>query len=995
MFLVRLLLQAVAGRSFRSRRVAVDDRSGREAAAGHSAGTRQGGSANAAPEPIAMRLGAAISAINETLAVSAAVKVLDFGMLAALMFLFVSALFGHQFGSAVGWANPFALHHDVFWLGLYILMAELLGQLIKLNRAQRAAGSPARARQQPHRTLPALDWLFFEGVRTHGAHILFSEPGEKRARAAPASAPAEESTPKLPALRKIERLLRDNSNLTQEQIAGQVGDFENFIRHPRHMVLHEPLHPLHFSIIFALCEQQQSQGRMSLVVCPERLISNVSKSLEGCASESFAGLVQRGAVLRRRGQGWRRDLSYSYVVVADTDLERELLGPGGDSQSLLENLGMIVAIEAESLQMSFLRLQLPRVWLRVPRKRIKVLVQVGSLVNHPNLIQALLPLVANEQPLTVTLNFAASSSTHKIVWANGPPARDSILGAYLPEAPRQSFSTALSLVTYALYGAEKARRTGIADINLSEAEEAEGQLSQFKIARTQQPIGGAFTDATRESRQAAARVVIIDEDASILTALAGFYDRFRHGEVLVNVVAHAYPLRDYQADQLARQGSSSIVSQGAQMAADPRGGLREMLSTLYYALRERRGDLPDDHGLRRSQIINQFLRLLPLELRSQINLIPGRDGFERLFKEIDVALKINVRREESETRYEIDGGSQGDFPELHFSIPVLVDNQDRGFHVPAGDIGLSILPRQSVLLGGHEHVIRRIDKSHILSERNQNPKPEVTVPILDYVWRSRRSATPVDARADRAATTSEITRNWLLDNKTSWANGSAAHYYASFTRQTVGKIVCPYDMRPLSDARSHLPVSPLYEPEQHERRRDYQSVWHLRFNKTPLLRENGPAELALTTCVTLQDVVRGLFPSWRHRINVVSPAADNAFKERRAAALRDPTSFNEAADRVDVLLACAYPRLRLGEPTAGSTQPVGLDIFLIEDSDFDLGVVRRLQTKPDALFEEVIKYLSWLKGIRFSSRYHRFGAPVDGKILMFERTLKMMRDAQP
>ena len=1016
MLLVRLLAQAVARRFFRSNAGAAGDRSNGEAAAGGSAGKRQGGSATAERKPTTMRLGDAIAAINESLAASAASKVLSFGLLAALTFLCVSAVFGHQLGSApplakLDWTNPFGLHRDVFWLGLYILVAELLGQLWKLERAQRAAAdAPARAGQQPRRTLAPLDWLFFEGVRTHGAHILFSEPGAKRATAPPASAPAPAPAAgemrQRPSLRKIKRLLRDNSSLSEDRIADVVGEFEDFILHPRYMVLHDPLHPLHFDIIFALCEQQQSQGRMSLVVCPERLVAYVSKSLEACASGSLASLIQRGAVLgRRRGESvaiqWRRDLSYSYVVVADTDLERELLGPGPGGQSLLENLGMIVAIEAEGLQMSLLRLQLPRVWLRVPRNRIKVLVQVGSLSNHASLIEALLPLVGDERPITPTLDFAASSSTHKIVWANGPTTTDSIFRAYLSRQPRQDFSTALGLVTYALYGAERARRIEMDDlnINLSEAEEAEKHLSQIRVARTQQSVGGAFKDAT-QPKDTTARVVIIDEDASIPIALAGFYDENRNGEVLVNVVAHAYPLRDYQADQLSRPGSRGIFTRYPQLAADPRGGLREMLSTLYDALRERRGDGPDDRGLRRSQIIKQFLHLLPPKLLSQINLIPGRDGFERLFQEIDVGVRIDVRREESETRYEIEG-VRGEFPELHFNIPILVDNQDRGFRIPVGDIGLSILPEQSILLDGHEHVIRRISKSRIDSQRNQNQIAEVTVPVLDYVWRSRTSGTNAEtSRSDGTASSPETTLNWFLDSKTSWPGASAAHYYASFTRHTVGKIVCSQDMQPLSGDRLHPPVSPLHGADQHERRRDYQSVWHLRLNRIPLLQKKGPAELAFTMCVTLQDVVRALFPRWRHRINVVSPMAADIFAKLRPVALTDPTSFKEGADRVDALLACAYPRLRIDQPVAGSTppaagaaqvRPTGLDIFLIEDTDFDLGVVRRLQDEPGALFEEVIEYLSWLKGNHFSSRYHRFGAAVDGGALIFEQALMIMK----
>jgi hypothetical protein len=947
----------------------------------------------------AMTLKEVLQGLNAYLALSSGSAALLWILLGALLFLFFSFVRGHQLGAsspagAFDWTNPFAAHPQVFWLGLYIFAAELLGQLFKLERPQRARRNRRRENEQAAAAAPSLVPLYRRGIYDHAAHTLWSSQATdppSKAESTPHRSRVEsylnDEQRRLFALRTIARILHDDAGLSGETLTRYLEGMTQFLRTPRYMIFHESLHPLHLRIIFALCVDQQARGRISLIICPEHIVKDVEAALKDCASSSLASLVQRGVVLGGAGgPPLRTEQSYSYIVLADTHVERELLSSGPDTQFLLGNLGMIVALEAQDLQVSLLRLRLPRLWLRVPREDIKVLVQVGSLANYAGLAEALLPR-ANDTPITWHTRFAESSATHTIVWRGSQSAARSVLGKYLSAPTSSRFSTGLSLVTYAMTGSEKAVRIDRAgQLNQSEVNAAEDQLASGRIAETGQLLASAFERASdgSESARKAARVVIVEERASVLTALAQFHDWYRRGEILLNLVTHDYPLRDYHVFRISQNGNP-ILADGAQMAPDPRGGVRELLSTLHDALRERRGSMPEQAGLRRSQILEQFLDLLPSKLRNQLALVPGLNGFKRLFEQLSFAAPtIKVHREEGETRYDIDEGSRDEFPELHFSIPVRVDGRDR-LRVPSGDVGLTILPYQTILIEGREHYVQEINRTYIDCYAGDRNSQNLMLPVLEYRWND-----PVS--------------KWLLDRAQPEGSLYVAHYYASLTRRTVGKVTYREEIAPLSlrdNVQNIITGSALEQSAQHEQRRDYQSVLHLQFNHLSDVTELELPEFAFTTCVVLQDVVRARFPRWPHRINVVSPQAAPVFERCRGNLTELSLLRREEGARLNQLLTCIYPRL-IDSPAAmaappdaadGAPRKVGsFDIFLIEDSDFDLGVVRQLQRDPRALVGQVCRYLDWLGKEGFKSRYHRFGAAGDSPLLLFERVWTMMNE---
>ena len=511
----------------------------------------------------------ALRGLNASLGVSAGSYVLRPLLFAVLLFLFASFCLGHRLGPPAGsasfdWWDPFAAHSQVFWLGLYVFAAELLGQLLRLGGPRLFQRTALKMNRPPSVVAPDLVPLYLRGLRDHGAHILAKRMGNREARSAStirqsvAKTGFEQGKKEPFALKNIAQILQADANFTDASLTSRLKDIEQFLRTPgyqawqpapRYMILHEALHPLHLKIIFALCADQQSRGRVSLIICPENIVRDVDTALKQCASSSLASLVQRGFVLGRNQGQLGAEKSYSYIIVADTDVERELLSAGSSVQFVLENLGMIVALEAQDLQVSLLRLRLPRLWLRVPRDEIKILVQVGSLANYRSVAQALFPRDSNETvlpPINWPTKFGDTSVTHTIVWRGGEKTADSVLEKYLVPKSAPTYSTGLALVAYAMTGPEKERafRKNSSSINQSEVNDAAFRLANARIDGTDQIFGDALQPASQGSENArkASRVIIVEERTNILTALTQFHDWYRHGEILLNIVVHDYPL---------------------------------------------------------------------------------------------------------------------------------------------------------------------------------------------------------------------------------------------------------------------------------------------------------------------------------------------------------------------------------------------------------------------------------------------------------------------
>ena len=974
-----------------------------------------------------------LRAINQRIAGTAGVQWLSFPLFLGMLVL--AGSFSVDHGKALAPSGVFrevlAVHGPVFWLGIYVLLIEVLAQIIALDR-EGDLEPPAKSLIGAGRhKRPSIAHLYEKALEEHNKYLLYWErpqgapwKGNTESADVPRRVAAERKQleGKPLAVRRIDRILRAHPPRHVDTVLS-IGDadhniflkgVEDFLEGKSELLIEEALHPVHLEIVFALCEHHQAEGRMSLIICPDALVDYVEHWLARYRSRSFSGLVQRSGNAQDIGE-LLVDRSYSYIVVAESDVPT-LLGAKREARHLLDNLGFICCLELQELQVSLLRMQLSRLWLRVKRASVRVMVQATGLEGAVSLARVLFSDFDQHQPKSATrqlepvkarLNLDDTTDRYLLVWQNDKQAAQSVWREAVPGLGDTRLSSLLGLAAFAWRGGEQPRfAASKLDVNKSEVMQAQTIPSVQRASQPGPPLGAALAQAAEVDVEtdSSARVVVAHTRTSVLTAVGQFYDRYLdpNKEVLICVSAHRYPLRDYYIGRFRHDSdrSAGVLSSGTQVARNPVGGVNELLKTLHDVLREWSEPDPDGRrGLRRGLIFEKFVGQLPDGLSSRLTPTPGKSGLTKLFQDAGVALKLRLERDEDDTRYYADAADHMGVQELDMQLPVKDNAGHEIGRVPAADVGLSILPQAHLLIKGEEHSVELLESRAVRASPTRVDVQQARLavhPVLEYefLYRDRTTWTPELGR----------TPDWVSQETFNQDGLRIIRHLAFFRRLTIGSVMYPDDSAPL-DENGVLHGSYFDREHRIERCRDYQPVLQFRITESQRsLAGYDRTKLAFTLAVVVQDVTRALFPRWSHRLFAVAPAAAPVFlacgKPRDLISLHSGTGDRAHLDNI---LAYLYPRLRVSAPNQESSSfPSGapvpkapldeqgsepLNIFLIEDSDLDLGVVRSLASERfarDRLMNEARSYLHWLvEHFDGKSIYHRFGGTVDATYLDF------------
>jgi hypothetical protein len=409
--------------------------------------------------------------------------------------------------------------------------------------------------------------------------------------------------------------------------------------------------------------------------------------------------------------------------------------------------------------------------------------------------------------------------------------------------------------------------------------------------------------------------------------------------------------------------------------------VRELLRALYDAM-------SDKEGLSRGEIVGRFVSALPPALADRLHVIPGANGLRNLFGLLGSPPDIQPRRFEGETRYRIDRGAAGPSPpsemQLNFSVPVMVNGQTRA-RVPTGELGLSVLPGAVILLDGERYVVERIITDNrggaqsVIAQPIPSRPPDSMLPVLTY-----RFPEPTPAASEGSSPSPSA--SWIALHEKDNHTIHLTLYAASFERATVGSLTYAADLPPLDKANVSRQPLRFGSEDWQTVPRTLQPVWRLRF--AGALPEGTPAAraelLAFTLSVAIQDVARSLFPRWSHRLFAVSPKASALIARTRGPNGRPSPPFAGP----DAFLSYVYPLLVPADKEPADSRDI--DIYLLEDSDFDLGVVRALHNDEKGFFGELHEYLGWTLRQDGHSRFHRFGADAPYTALDYEWTFGLL-----
>ena len=967
----------------------------------------------------------AVKAINARVAAISGLAPLALAVAAGCLLIVAGVL--SDYGEGWTWKtdkfdlNPLVLIKPLFWIGIYAFLLETLGHILSLEKRigdglhedhpQRLAGPDMRRRPLQEMYEKAVER--FSGRTPDGSLILYHNvssglrdlggPGYR----APRTSLSEERLESIP-LWRIESIMLNEVHLSQQDARQNAEIFAKFLDQTHNLIFNEPLSPVHIRILFALCEYQQSQGKVSLIICPQQHRDYIDNALLDCASQSLASRIQNPVTLKAaqrlrsggfagQGLGLEDNRAYSYILVSDKDVGEELLGPNAAVVGLLHDLGMVVALYAEDLEISALRLQLPRLWMQVERN-LSVIVQAGgSLQDHVKLAQALFPSVARSYQM-ISLQLRALSKTYLIIWDAERKTATRLAADFLkiaPENKRNPGPASLNLAALAASNNEVASFFETdTPVNLSALDRL---IKRARDATEAHGIEGRYAhefvnlQGLRGKIDRRSRFIIVEERNNLLVALAGLYDRFLQGEIWLNVVTHDYPLRDYHLSGLREPGAADA---GFQLPPDPMGGIQELLVSLYGAMAAVPQGAP---GIARYDIITRFVDQLPLQLRK--NFVPGKDGIDRLFKSVGARPGIVLRRSAEDTYYAIDK-HDGTPVELETAMEVRQPNKDiPADFVSRSDVGLTVFPNQVIIVDGREHLVREISGNRIFTDGQSvlDGSFPRTLPVLDYRFLNWNddAALELDTAGKPAS--------WLPEKKEVLGErGFLTHSYGRFARTTIGKINFGEDL-PALHPSNLINATPYKAGETIVQEHKYRSVLHMRLATPPLPFDELP-KLAFTLGVTFQDVIRSLFPRWDYRLFCVSPQASPIFQQWR----KDLGDLNlhqgeNEKERLNRFLAFTYPALS-GYPPVPVPVPVSgalnskreedaafaaVDLFLIEDSDIDLGIIRAYAARAMWGFEEVFRYLDWLVNKKDGkSAYHSFGTGLDSDLLVYGKALE-------
>ena len=798
---------------------------------------------------------------------------------------------------------PTAFFSGLIWVGVWILLLELRFCFTAFPSQADWLGTAVTT--QPLSSLAALYRAY---VDRHAALLLFHGMLPPVADGRPPAPTTELDDPDATAHRLQLRLhgLPDGAldALLPLLRHGQRGD----------LLFTETLSTHHLLLAALLMQQCRQAGETVLLIAPAVALEPLEQALRQALAHYHLLLNQRWAVLGR--DKIAVDTQADVLGCAAEDVESQLLAQADWLADHLGRLRLVLCLECQRMELSSLRLALSRLWLRVPREQATLLVQADGWYDMESQLRY---LTRFRDLLECRLNPQLSTHRYLLVWDADSPQREALRRCYFPHAQDPLETALLLLLLPWQMGFPVAPRAMVERHNADAYEylksvllPQQGQQALLNHAESCQPLAYPVADLP-------VRVVQIEDVGNLPLALDYATPVADGPEVLLNVVCGRYLLREYYLDCLSGAGGEAGLPRHLRpLATRPRGALPQLAAALGAALK---------HGLRAAQIQQEFLDLAPAGLLPPELARADLSSLTRLFARIlgARAPRLHLRREQGEVVFFI-------APDWAFDpqprLPV-VDEQGRIIAtLPLSDHGLDYAAPQCRLIQGKFHRIKTVG-IQVRVHHEDDPHSQLRRCVVFH----RRYILGEPQLPEGSG----FIQQWPGE-----VSLQVAHWHGRFTGESLGYLEFAPDARPLAcepPAWSYIPFDPPLVRE-----RSWQNVGEFVFRHPALADADARARLAFTLSAVWQDALPSLFPGQAHRLAVVSP---------QAATLPEPDHDH------DHFFHRLYPTWA-GE--AASVEPV-LRIYLLEDADRDLGVVRALVQPEGARVALALlrDYLAWAR----------------------------------
>lgn len=871
----------------------------------------------------------------------------------------------YAMAAAPAWADFFAA---LFWAGTWIQLLEF-GQWLHLA-APDAPDAVETATTAPVATARSLESLYRAYRHLHqdpdiGAGALLWAAGDDPPLG-PAAPP--EPFPEHPPETPTDPSAEDRLSALEAYCSATLPDHERRLLHPltHHyaqggdLLVTETLNVLHVGWLTELIQYHQHRGEVTLLIAPETALARVEAALQQQVDRRQVRLARRWAVLGR--DPLPASAQVDVLLGSERALERAWLAQGPVLATTLRRLRLLIVLELQALRLSTLRLMLGRLWWDVPRAQVQVITQAEPYQDIEQQVRDVLDFPPNLAEYR--LNPQLLTHRYWLVWDAQSPRRAALREHLFP-----GYQGPLALSTLLLLPAWQ-HGFAVTQVGPVDQQDADGHehLRDDLLA----PYGHAALrpfaqrHATAPLSEAlATHVVYQTRDEANLPLALEYHPQFSGAPAgLHHVLCSPYLLRDYFRACLAGAGHPRhLPARLRPLAVRPQGTLPEWMMALGRALQARPAE-----GLSRADIEAQFLHQVPVGLREAFAMCADSVRLRALLA-LTLAQPplVQVRLGPDGTpRYSIPAD-----PPLT-PQPFYPVRNEAGTPIdawPAEEHGVRYAVGQRRVIQGKWYTIRTVEAETVFVQHQESEEKTLAAPVVF----ARRYRFEAGASYQEGRVHQRQLRQGL--------QVAIGHTHRAFCGFSDGYWELPEDHRPL--ARGVPPYVAL-EPALARPHR-LQNVAHLWIRQPQLFGEAEPAVVALTLCAVLQDCLHSLFPAYSAFLAVVSPQSRPV----------DP-----ADDEVTQFYHRLYPRLEGTRPAQESplqaaspaesapasdahrdaldpADPERLDLYLFEDADHDLGVVRALcdGRGSQVWLDEAGDYLTWALTQPPESLYHAFGAP--------------------
>jgi hypothetical protein len=754
------------------------------------------------------------------------------------------------------------------------------------------------------------------------------------------------------------------------QIGGPLDQFLNADdkRGAKRLAIAEGLTTDHYLLFALLISHELDDGGAILVVAPDDLLSDVRSNLKEALARCGVGF----AISEFEVSGFRPSESelFNLIFVRESLLHRELLDDSKDFAGFLERLRLIFLIEAADMDLSWLRLRLLSLWQLADYRRTRIVVQSANSTRLNEIIGLVATQGGSWDGTEIALASTSTRATHVLMFDD----TDDLRGAMRPNVIsgiRQQMSVPVMLAFESLLHdcPPIVYKTNLDPADAAQIESQWG-ANVTSLQRNQEDLDAfhrsdeALTELNRDlfrrhlRRTDTPATVIAWDTHNFLAVKDRNYNFFRAKAFLVQILSKPYPMRDFlrQIDDDPEgfdQARRSIFLPHAPRLA---GGLAELTYLTVEAMRRGKGltrsqfktilaTVPTGRFLHSAGIGNDRSGIERLLVLQRLDDRGVTDGIDRLTGERIFKLANDAWNPLARTRI-LQNGKEVQDVELDYS-----------------DRGLTFGELTRIRIGDRIWGVVRIEPNAI---HIQMPPPRVDMPTYVFVNAYRFSPD-----------VAPIVENTRVDQQPGSDFGSAL-LHASFKRTTEQIYEYPGGDDPFSEGRTLTPrrvVGQNWTSVERNRK----CVAHLVLTglsgvvptgSSPpghpsMSDELSRAAVALAVCTIIKDTIASLFPDAAPRISVLSNQLGplQPLLDLRREELKKRVDPEQLANQIELTLFLVgrIGHLAVPEPSLlnawASEFPGGLadrddilEIFVIEDSDWDLGVARAVFENDDILY---------------------------------------------